>query len=49
MKILSAKQIKTVDELTIANEPVSSIDLMERAALASEKKLVKKFAHSDKL
>ena len=33
MKILSADQIKKWDEYTIANEPIASIDLMERAAL----------------
>lgn len=32
MEILSSEQIRTWDEYTIANEPVSSIDLMERAA-----------------
>ena len=32
MKILSAEQIHKWDEYTILNEPVSSIDLMERAA-----------------
>ncbi len=34
MKILSAKQIQQVDQYTIANEPISSIHLMERAAMA---------------
>ena len=34
MKILNAAQIREADEYTIANEPVKSIDLMERAALA---------------
>ena len=34
MKILSAKQIKNWDTFTIQNEPISSIQLMERAALA---------------
>lgn len=34
MKILSTKQIKEADEYTIKNEPVKSIDLMERAANA---------------
>ncbi|MBL0103930.1 MAG: NAD(P)H-hydrate dehydratase [Bacteroidetes bacterium] len=34
MKILSAAQIRLADQYTIANEPISSIDLMERAALA---------------
>ncbi len=33
MKVLSADQIKKWDEYTIANEPIASIDLMERAAL----------------
>src|SRR4051794_22544032 len=32
MKILSAEQIRKWDEYTIAKEPVSSIQLMERAA-----------------
>ena len=32
MKILSAAQIRKADQYTIDNEPVSSIDLMERAA-----------------
>jgi NAD(P)H-hydrate epimerase len=34
MKILSANQIREADLFTIENEPVSSIDLMERAASA---------------
>jgi len=33
MKIFSCNQIKQIDEYTIRNEPVASIDLMERAAL----------------
>ncbi|MBK9413645.1 MAG: NAD(P)H-hydrate dehydratase [Bacteroidetes bacterium] len=32
MQILSASQIKQADQDTITNEPISSIDLMERAA-----------------
>lgn len=32
MKILSASQIKKADAYTIKNEPIASIDLMERAA-----------------
>src|SRR3982751_6014321 len=32
MKILSAGQIRLWDQFTIENEPVSSINLMERAA-----------------
>ncbi len=32
MKILSAAQVRQLDQFTIKNEPISSIDLMERAA-----------------
>jgi len=35
MKIFSAAQVKQWDEYTINNEPITSIDLMERAATAS--------------
>lgn len=34
MKILSASQIQEVDQFTIENEPIPSIELMERAANA---------------
>ena len=34
MKILSADQIREADRVTIENEPIKSIDLMERAAKA---------------
>ena len=34
MKILSAVQIRAADQYTISNEPIASIDLMERAASA---------------
>ncbi|HEX6914290.1 MAG TPA: NAD(P)H-hydrate epimerase, partial [Chitinophagaceae bacterium] len=33
MKLLSAQQVREWDAYTIANEPVSSLELMERAAL----------------
>lgn len=33
-KVLSAAQIRAADQYTIANEPISSIDLMERASEA---------------
>src|SRR5688500_1072377 len=33
MKILSAEQIREADRLTIANEPIVSLNLMERASL----------------
>ncbi len=41
MKILSAEQIKVCDAFTIQNEPISSIDLMERATTACIKHIVK--------
>ncbi len=34
MKILSAEQIRKADQFTIKNEPIRSIDLMERASMA---------------
>ncbi len=34
MKILNAKQIRDADAFTIANEPIGSLNLMERAAIA---------------
>ena len=34
MKILSSPQLKELDKYTITHEPIASIDLMERAALA---------------
>lgn len=35
MKILTAKQIRELDKFTIENEPISSIQLMERAATSA--------------
>ena len=34
MKVLSAEQIRSVDRFTIENEPILSVDLMERASQA---------------
>ena len=46
MKIFSAEQIRRWDAFTIAQEPIASIDLMERAATACFKWLVKNnFVH----
>jgi ADP-dependent NAD(P)H-hydrate dehydratase / NAD(P)H-hydrate epimerase len=44
MKILSAQQIREADKFTIENEPVSSINLMERAATACVKRITE-FTH----
>ncbi len=46
MKIFRSDQIKKIDEYTISNEPVSSIDLMERAASMIFKWLTDKFDRS---
>ncbi|MBP7184457.1 MAG: NAD(P)H-hydrate dehydratase [Saprospiraceae bacterium] len=40
MKIYNTAQIKAYDEFTILHEPISSIDLMERAAVQLTKKLL---------
>ena len=49
MKIFSAEQLKQIDEETIANEPISSIDLMERAAMACTKRIMKLIHMEDEL
>jgi len=41
MKILNTEQIREADRYTIDNEPIKSLDLMERAARACVKRLVK--------
>lgn len=43
MKIFSATQIKNWDSFTIKNEPVASVDLMERAAKACVNWVINKF------
>ncbi len=43
LKILSAAQIREADAFTIKNEPIASIDLMERAAVAFVDCFVKKY------
>ena len=44
MKILSAAQFKVIDDYTIEHEPVSSIDLMERASRAVADKICGRWA-----
>lgn len=41
MKILSTEQLKVIDGYTLEHEPIKSIDLMERAAHACVRRLVK--------
>ncbi len=43
MKIFTAKQIREIDAYTIKHEPVPSIDLMERAATALARWIMKRF------
>jgi len=46
VKLFSAEQIKDWDSFTINNEPVSSIDLMERAAKACTNWILQNFSQS---
>lgn len=41
LPVLTAEQIRSVDQLTVEREPVQSIDLMERAAVAFTKALLR--------
>lgn len=49
IKILSRDQIRKLDEYTIKNEPVRSIDLMERACHAFVQWFVQRFVSSNKV
>jgi NAD(P)H-hydrate epimerase len=49
MKILNAEQIKAVDAFTILNEPIASIDLMERAAIACYQRIAKLIKPNEKI
>lgn len=49
MKILSAPQIRQLDQYTIAHEPVASVDLMERAAEAVVTELRKRIKTNRKV
>jgi ADP-dependent NAD(P)H-hydrate dehydratase / NAD(P)H-hydrate epimerase len=43
MKLFSTRQIASIDQYTIANEPISSCDLMERASMEIYKKITELF------
>lgn len=43
MKILTTEQRRKADQYTILNEPISSINLMERAATAAFNKIIEKY------
>jgi ADP-dependent NAD(P)H-hydrate dehydratase / NAD(P)H-hydrate epimerase len=47
MKIFTSEQIRAIDKLTIENEPVSSIDLMERASMQLYKWIEERFGRSE--
>ena len=47
MKIFTSEQIREIDALTIQSEPISSIDLMERAAGQLYKWITAKFGRSE--
>lgn len=49
MKILSAKQIKEIDALTLKRQHIKSIDLMERVATKCADLIYKKLEPSDKV
>jgi hydroxyethylthiazole kinase-like uncharacterized protein yjeF len=49
MKIFRTSQIKSIDAYTIKNEPVHSVDLMERAAGAVSHWLVQRFSSDRKV
>lgn len=49
MKLFTTKQIAALDKYTIENEPISDIDLMERASLQITNWLVQKFSTERKL
>ena len=46
MKIFSSRQIREIDEYTIMHEPISSVDLMERAAGQLFKWITEKYNRS---
>src|SRR5690554_3120446 len=48
MKVLAADQIYTADKLTIQNEKISSLELMERAGFEFFKWLKNYISHPDK-
>lgn len=46
MKVLSAQQIRAADAYTINNEPITSLDLMERASRACTEKIIEIYNNS---
>ena len=48
MKIFNTAQVRALDDYTINNEPISSIDLMERASKAFVRWFINDFTYTDK-
>ncbi len=46
MKIFAAKDVRGIDEYTIKNEPIASLDLMERAAATCSEWIVDNYSNS---
>jgi hydroxyethylthiazole kinase-like uncharacterized protein yjeF len=46
MKIFTCEQIREIDKFTIENEPVASIDLMERASMRLYEKIIRQYDRS---
>lgn len=49
MKLFTTKQIAAIDKFTIENEPVTDIDLMERASLQMTNWIVQQFSTEERL
>ena len=49
MKILTSSQLKELDKYTIAHEPIASIDLMERAAIALTNAIIRRWDKAFKM
>jgi len=49
MKIFTSEQIRKIDEYTIKNEPLASVDLMERAASRLFEWYVSRFGRSERI
>jgi len=49
MKLVTAEQLRAIDAYTIAHEPIASIDLMERAASACMRRIVRLTGHDDEI
>ncbi|MBN2636797.1 MAG: NAD(P)H-hydrate dehydratase [Prolixibacteraceae bacterium] len=49
MKLFTTKQIAELDKFTIENEPISAVDLMERAALQITHWIIKKYSTEQKI